>query len=86
VRKYQQKKKPNGQQIHQTHTGSGSGPKPAVGLEQGPLRGGRVSTVEIKFPNEGQVIVEIKGVTFHIAWVWRCAYMYTSTFNDNNAF
>jgi hypothetical protein len=25
-------------------------------------------------------------VTSHIAWVWRCAYMYTSTFNDNNAF
>jgi hypothetical protein len=29
--------------------------------KQGPLRGGGVSTVEIKAPNEGQVVVEIKG-------------------------
>jgi hypothetical protein len=28
----------------------------------------------------------VAAVTSHIAWVWRCAYMYTSTFNDNNAF
>jgi hypothetical protein len=41
--------------------------------------------------DDENVIVNLErpiGVTSHIAWVWRwrCAYMYTSTLNDNNAF